>query len=280
VVAASRGLGRHTIRPPRARSAIVLAAVLGLAASAGPAAADPVRNPSGEVLREAYPLKTKPLEGDAREAAPARRAGQRSPVEAAEKGGSDLTLGIVLVLVVALGVTTLWPVRARLRGDAPARTAPPPPPRPETEPEPKLERSPPALVRSQSTQPRGRRFEPARRSLRARPPDAGRDWTAEITWRSAHGQSRFALVGRPEEGSDAVILASDPIEWPPRGDDEVASLERLVSGLEVALLGAGWTALDPGEAWYAKRFHWAARTTAAAGGEGAGPAESHRALSG
>jgi hypothetical protein len=86
-----------------------------------------------------------------------------------------------------------------------------------------------------------------------RPPDPQQSWTAEVEWDDA----RFAVVARTEDGGSGVRLAtSAPLQWPPADAKAVRDLTRAAERLEASLLAAGWTALAPGAAWYAKRFAW------------------------
>jgi hypothetical protein len=90
-----------------------------------------------------------------------------------------------------------------------------------------------------------------------RPPDPRRDWTAEIEWRHTDWGSRFTVVARSTGGEEPVVLAqSAPLEWPPTTPKAVQALTDAAGDLEAALTAAGWRALEPGDAWYAKRFGW------------------------
>lgn len=87
-----------------------------------------------------------------------------------------------------------------------------------------------------------------------RPPDLRRAWTAEVQW----SDTRFAVVARADDGDEGVALAaSHPLQWPPSGPRAVRDMTRAVERLEASMLGAGWTPLPPGSAWYSKRFAWA-----------------------
>ena len=98
-----------------------------------------------------------------------------------------------------------------------------------------------------------------------RPPDPGRDWTAESRWQGGDGASRFEIVATTDDGREAVIATSEPIVWPPRVSADVQRLNDEIRRLERALLEAGWTSLPPGDAWYAKRFAWSAAAQAGPG---------------
>jgi hypothetical protein len=100
--------------------------------------------------------------------------------------------------------------------------------------------------------------EPPERAPAPEPPDPEVAWTAAIEWRATGGQPRFAVLATADEGGEAIEIAtSEPVRWPPAGPDDVAALNAVVASLEQALVGAGWSALTPGDAWYAKRFAWA-----------------------
>jgi hypothetical protein len=240
-------------RAAHGRPAVLLVVVAcAWCAATAAAAADPARTPSGEPLRETYPLHTKPAERRSPDPmpAPSRRAGQRTNVQPPRTQKADATPAlVVLLLILPLGAATLWLVRGRTSGDGSepdGDTDAPPPPRP---------RAISLALFEDATAPEPIRG--AQRTPKARPPDPARKWTAEIAWRESDGESRFVVAARPGRGAKAVVLTSDPVPWPPAGPDDVASLQRVVSGLEAALLSAGWTALEPGDAWYARRFAWA-----------------------
>jgi hypothetical protein len=79
-----------------------------------------------------------------------------------------------------------------------------------------------------------------------------------VEWRATDGQPRFAVLATAEGRREATEIAtSEPVRWPPAGPDDVAALNAVVAALEQALLGAGWSSLPSGDAWYAKRFAWA-----------------------
>jgi len=244
------GHERRVASGPRAILLIVVVCAAGCPATA--TAADPARTPSGEILRETYPLHTKPPEGRSPDPtpAPSRRASQRAQVQPPKKQESDATILLgVLLIALPLGVAAFWLVPRRRSGDGSAldgETEDPPPGRPQAPPLAIFEKEPaPKPVRG------------GRDALASRPPDPARKWTAEIAWRETDGESRFVVAARRGRGAEAVVLTSDPIQWPPTGADDVASLQRVVNGLEATLLSAGWTALDPGDSWYARRFAWA-----------------------
>lgn len=89
------------------------------------------------------------------------------------------------------------------------------------------------------------------------PPDRGRSWTAEIEWREADDAARFVVVAAPAGSGRAVAIAtSPPLAWPPSDSASVQALGDAAAALQSALVGAGWTPLAPGRAWYAKRFAW------------------------
>ncbi len=91
----------------------------------------------------------------------------------------------------------------------------------------------------------------------ARPPDPRRAWTAEVQW----SDTRFEVVARAgKRGKEVSVATSRPLQWPPSGPKAVRDMSRAVERLEASMLAAGWTSLPPGEAWYSKRFAWAATT--------------------
>jgi hypothetical protein len=251
----ARGLARHGGRPAhRWRAVVSIAAVCVVWSSGTALAADPAPTPSGEHLRDTYPLKTDPPKSQLPATAPARPVSDRKPVPAV-KQNADVTPVVTLIVLLAIAAASLcgvaWHIWRHLRRDGP-ESATSAPPEPEAANEGSTRRRPRA----------GRRFEPRRWALTGAPPDPAREWTAEIAWRNADGRSRFVVGARPGDEAEVAILTSDAIEWPPRGDEGVAALEGVVRGLEAQLLDAGWTALEPGKAWYAKRFAWAPRDAA------------------
>jgi hypothetical protein len=93
---------------------------------------------------------------------------------------------------------------------------------------------------------------------RGLPPDPGRDWSAQIEWIIREGEARFAVLARTaEQVDDATVVTESPVlEWPPTSAAAVQALTDAVAELERTQLAAGWTALDSGPGWYAKRFAW------------------------
>jgi hypothetical protein len=190
---------------------------------AAPAPAqDTTRTPSAQELWESYPL-----EHEASRPSPqptARAASTATPrTGVVREGGMSTSTVIMAMLAAALlgGACVAWAERrqrpVRAGGTAQA---------PEAEPE-------------------------------AAPPDRAVAWTAEIDWRAADGAGRFRVIARSADGRTAVVGQSGPLAWPPGDPDAVQALTTAADRLEGALVGAGWTALAPGTAWYARRFGWA-----------------------
>jgi hypothetical protein len=89
------------------------------------------------------------------------------------------------------------------------------------------------------------------------PPDPQRAWTAEVEWHETGGEARFIVSARPlGTGGDTTIAESPPLAWPPTDAASVDALTDAAQALHAAMLSAGWTALQAGTAWYAKRFAW------------------------
>jgi hypothetical protein len=89
------------------------------------------------------------------------------------------------------------------------------------------------------------------------PPDPDAPWTAEIAWAQGEGRCRFYAVAAARDGGEPVpIVRSSWMGWPPDEHTPVTALADAVAALERELVAAGWTALEPGSAWYAKRFAW------------------------
>jgi hypothetical protein len=284
------------------RAIVLVAAICAASSPATALAVGLARTPSAEHLRNTYPLETNPPRSRPATALPARPASSRKPVQAAKEDGNSLTsrrfLVVLLALLAALVLVVPRVWRALRRrppelADGASGTASPraghermpslailgsgaadnvaaspsasPSPSPPPSASPGRRQSENDRVDQGSDRPRprpSRRFEPRRGALTGTQPDAARQWTAEIAWRKVHGRSRFVVCARPGDGPQVVILTSDAVKWPPRGREDVAALERVVRGLEGQLLRTGWTALESGQAWYAKRFAWAPRDAA------------------
>jgi hypothetical protein len=252
----ARGRTRHGGRRAPGWRAVVSIAAICAACSTGTAlAADPASTPSGEVLRHTYPLKTDAPKTQLPATAPARPVSDRTPVPAV-KQNADVTPVLTLVVLLAIGAASLlgvaWHIWRHFRRDGPESAGSAAPPEPDASNEASNRRRPRA----------GRRFEPGLWAMTGSPPDPAREWTAEIAWRNTDGRSRFVVGASPGDEAEVAILTSDAIEWPPRGAEGVAALEGVVSGLEAQMLEAGWTAVEPGNAWFAKRFAWAPREAA------------------
>ena len=86
------------------------------------------------------------------------------------------------------------------------------------------------------------------------PPDPERAWTAEIAWHLVEGGAQFRAETGEEE--PAAVAVSPVLTWPPNGARSGAALTEAVEAIEAALVGAGWTQLPRGGAWYARRFSW------------------------
>lgn len=201
-------------------------ALLGVLPGASPAVgAERSRQPSARELWQQYPLGRTGHGGARETVTPAPAAPLPSPPARASdpSGAAAIWVGLMVVLLIAvLGPWTL--VRERRR--RPAATGPP------TE-----------------------RAEPARPV--GVPPAPEQAWTAEVEWRDSGRQGAFCVVATPAGGGATATLAeSPPLEWPPAGPSAVHAMTAAVDALEAPLLAAGWSALPPGDAWFAKRFAW------------------------
>jgi hypothetical protein len=205
---------------------------------------------TAEPLWDRYPL-------DGQRGTPAAAATQPATLEE-PAGGSDGTEEAALLISLALlgGGAAGWVLSLRrpiARRRGPAKAAPldaavrPAEPRlwgpgaAAAEPEPAPELAVP-------TPPPGG----------PEPPEPGRAWAAAIEWHLVDGGSQFRVMGRPAEGDDdAIALGASPVmDWPPAGPQSVQALADAVKRLETRLVAAGWTPLERGTAWYAKRFTW------------------------
>lgn len=89
----------------------------------------------------------------------------------------------------------------------------------------------------------------------APPSDAGVERVAQIEWRHDADGARFHVVARSVPGHDETLIAeSEPLEWPPSSQEAVLAFTRAPDELAASVTAAGWRAIEPGEAWYAKRF--------------------------
>jgi hypothetical protein len=257
--------------------------VLAWLALAAPASALAQQNrgaPSASELWRQYPLgpkrpttsqtatpSTVPRRTTTSNASQSSSSGGGGSNKAALAGLTVLTLAI-LTLAATGGWATLYTLRrkrARAAGQAAVAPAAPPPapsaPRnrrflklvadpaqeeetpmpksPEPEPEPAAEAPAPALPPPLV------------------PPDPDAPWTAEIAWAQGEGRCRFYAVAAARDGGEpAPIVRSSWMGWPPDEHTPVTALADAVAALERELVAAGWTPLEPGSAWYAKRFAW------------------------
>jgi hypothetical protein len=206
----------------------VLAAALVVPCAPVAAAAERPATPSGEGLRHTYPLETR---------RPEVRIGTRpaaQPVRGRTAARASTTDDVAPLLAVIAAVGLVAGVSLRRRGRR----------------------------RHERRAPAGRltkRSAAARPLPTTAPPEPTRDWTAEIAWRDTRPHPHFVVVAHADDGEEAEVLSSEPVQWPPRDAAGVAILERLVSGLQTTLLESGWIAGERGDAWYASRFAWAAR---------------------
>lgn len=237
--------------------------------------------PSASELWKTYPLHQEPATPSAagrgagvqapgrRSSAPAgaQASGRRSSAPAGASGDAGVPtplLGALGAVLVLAGFEALrrWDSRRAARFTRSSRPAAPvllaatvaamtPDERPRT---PRLT----ALTAGPADEP----DEPARSETPAgplKPPDPGQTWTAEIEWQDSGGGPHFCLIARPAGGgADALIAASEPLAWPPSDADAIRQMRNEVARMEAALTGSGWTPIEPGSAWYSKRFAWAA----------------------
>ena len=206
---------------------------------------------------DAYPLP-KPDDTAAR-AAPSQ-PGTNELATAPSDDVERLAIASLLALLAG-GVTTFlfsrrWP-RTRVAA-VPAANAPvePPPLRPTT-PELWVHGVAPPAVEPEAPAPPAVESLPVSAAAPA-PPDPDRAWAAEIGWHQVDGGAQFSVTAHPVDGADEPVTLgeSPPLEWPPAGARSVQALTDAVKTLESTLVGAGWTPLPRGSAWYAKRFTW------------------------
>jgi len=208
-----------------ARVAAALACAL-LLAPAPVAAQDRSSTPSAAGIRNAYPLKVKPehkVRAPARTPVATAQPAGRPAAARTQSSGSAVSIPLyALLAILAFGagfVVTVKPFRLR--------RAP----------------QPPELVLD--------------RAAEGLPPAPQRRWTAEVRWQQDGDACVFAVVARTALGShSAVIAKSQPLDWPPVGNEALERVAAAAKELETSLVSAGWRPLPPGDAWYAKRFAW------------------------
>jgi hypothetical protein len=223
-------VGRHlptTLDLRRRRWLALGALMLAGAAPPGPTALAQDRGASGRELREAYPLEqaTPPEVESGAAPTPAATEAPRSAPSSGDGAVRPLVAaGLVAAAFLVGFVLRLQPVR---RAGSGARAATP-------------------------TPSDGR--DPPRHGLR--PPATRRRWTAQIEWRADDGGARFRVVAEDGDAARAVLDESPAGEWPPTTPAAVEAMRAAADELEARMVSAGWRALPPGDAWYAKRFAW------------------------
>jgi hypothetical protein len=207
-------------------AALAVGVALLLAQAAGAAGTRGSQAPSADELWNSYPLQP-------------REAGQHpTPARAADDGNGAIPIAAVAA-VAALGLAALAAgvARARRRRREPGRAVAWPGERAGLRPAP-----PPG-----------------------RPPDPAGDWTAEVEWPGAGSEVRFRAIARSTHGTqNAVVAESRPFRWPPGGTADVQAMTDAVADVQGLLLSAGWTEIEPGDGWYARRFAWTPAPGAAA----------------
>jgi hypothetical protein len=283
--------GRRADGPTRQAGiavALCLFAVLALLAPVAGLAQDPAKTPAPERLWKAFPLdpRASPSAQPVAASSPSRAESDGRPAAASRADGGGVP-GVLLGLLVLLAAgATMTVLQTRRRRELSPSVRPAPRPIGPVPSVPTPGRS--GRFARATARPSGARAiataasaaDPGRGASRAggkppaplpaakqaggatpkeapatlAPPDRARAWTAEIEWRRADDGSRFCVVAR---GAGTTTLAqSPPLEWPPAGPAAVQAMTDAAEKLETALVAAGWTALPPGSAWYAKRFAW------------------------
>jgi hypothetical protein len=209
-------------------------------------AQDRTPTPSAEELWRTYPLNPTPDPGTTPDAtAQPTPAAHREPTPTSEPRASALTTLLVLLAVATPGGVAVFLIRRRRRS---------------SERSPAAERAAPA-----APAPKAPRLLDARRNGHdeprrqpALPPDPTRRWTAEIDWRQSGACCRFRVLASDDEGETTTIAESRSLNWPPTGDESLRAMTDAAERLERLLIAGGWRRLQPGAAWYAKRFSWRA----------------------
>lgn len=84
-------------------------------------------------------------------------------------------------------------------------------------------------------------------------------WRCELRWSAGWARSRFEAVAQePHGGKRLPVATSEPFSWmlhaDPAADD--AEVRDAVGELSELLLADGWTEVEPGRRWYARRYVW------------------------
>jgi hypothetical protein len=239
-------------------------ACLALAAPASVLAQEGGSAPSAGELWRQYPLGPKrPSPPKTTPAAAPLRSPESTARSSSGGGSNDAVLAGLTILTLAIltlaatgGWATLYALRRR-RERAPAEAIPAP-----VAPVPSTRRAPSALTlvadpaEEETRMTRMTEPEPTPRPTTLAPPEPDLPWTAEIEWEQADGRCRFCVAAAAHEGDETPIARSGWLGWPPDEHTPITALGDAVGALEAQLTTAGWTALEPGSAWYAKRFAW------------------------
>lgn len=86
-------------------------------------------------------------------------------------------------------------------------------------------------------------------------PDPRRRWLAEVEWHQDGDAARFRAVARTPDGQEETVISeSARFEWPPASQEAVRAFTRAAHDVADAVGSAGWSPIEPGRSWYAKRF--------------------------
>jgi hypothetical protein len=200
-------------------------------------------------------------------AAGQERAAAREPASAADDGGGIARVAVLFLVFTGAAVAFAY-IRPRLdvdRGGAATGGVSGPPSDPRADATLAMPERTPASSADEQADGMAATDTPAWLPDAPVPPDPSRQCSAEIEWRQEADGARFeVLCGALDPEPATLIAESDVLEWPPSGPAAVQALTDAVDELASGLTSAGWTALEPGAAWYAKRFIWHPTATLAA----------------
>jgi hypothetical protein len=92
-------------------------------------------------------------------------------------------------------------------------------------------------------------------------PNGRTSWIAEVRWDSdirwdqeLQSSCFYAVASPPHDDVERVVAESFEVEWPPTSDAGVHALVDAVDELDRSMVAVGWRPIEPGDAWYARRY--------------------------
>jgi hypothetical protein len=193
-------------------------------------------------------------------------AGASSTVPTARRqvsGGSDGGTMLAVLVALAVAAVAMWPLLRRGLEPLWSRREPltlgrPTHPRAKLAPGAEPDRHDGrAVQKADSASPPATGLAPAAGDRPAAPADPSHRWFAEVRWDETASTPRFRVAARaPGATAEHFIAESQPVEWPPPNPEAFRRLTQAAQALSDALVQAGWTPVERGDAWYAARFVW------------------------